>query len=389
MPPRTVCAAVKLNPPLLMAMLVLVAPAALACSPAEFKPYRVSPAHDSHLALSVRNVASVLTRDWEVIWALPLSSSRVMFTSNAESVVFASSASALTIVQTHRDAKPVTVSPVEALTDDERFFIPWSTCGSMWFEAWAPAADGIDVSISQNAQGRPTEAREPPVVVHIAADGTVTRRTPKLQVDLLSLTTFWSGSASPERERVIESIVRQASTPSGATQTRRLGSFIRRVFDTADSTGRELELAATLVGALAEGNQRDAAEAVLKRPGSESGLLAGLRGSSFAQEVAARVFPNTRLSSQARASALWALSDMGQAPYSTALAAGLRDDDEGIREMAADVVARTTCSASMLTDVQAALQKESAARTSRPDPKFTHQRMATQYEMALRNCQHK
>lgn len=358
------------------------------CMPAPFEAFTAKGNTTRRLTVEVGERSSELKQAGETVWKLPVTAFSVLFADDDTWVAFSPGLgeTKIRIAGTAVKAQVSEVDVVSRLTQDERTFLTFSSCGTQWFAGWKSSPKGLRVFVTQKGQARPTQAEAAGIEFLIAPDGTVTRVTAALEVDLLKLAEAWTGPASPARAEIAASISQLSATQTGRAQAAKLGPYLKRVFATADSAADELEGAARLVGLLPGAEAKNLIAVVLGRPGFEAPLLWGLPQGELRDSLAARVFADSSRSARARSTAVRVGTSDGANGYGPMLKAALNDPDPDVRGTAADNVQRAKCTCPMLNDVLVVLAKEISKPTTAPADKFAHGRLVGNYQGAVSRC---
>lgn len=323
---------------------VLFPAAALPCSPAELSPFNLESKGPRKLRLEVNEKGAQLSDSKGRVWALDVFGRNALIAEDESWVFFNSGLGepVVTFVATTPAAKPRDINVPAQLTADEQSQIPNTSCGPMWNEGVKATAAGVEISVSQNGQRRPTQAVVPGLKFLVKPDGTVQRLTPARVIDLLAVAKKWETAKGEWREDALMELVELSQRPTGATQVEKLGPFLSRVVAAPDSTERELELAAALVGLLPAAEVEAQARAVLKKGKGERGLFysLGQKHKELAYKLADEVLADPKRPAPSRAAAAQVACAYGDRGWVHSCDDALGSPDEVVREVAADAASR-------------------------------------------------
>jgi hypothetical protein len=363
----------------LLVVALLFPAAALPCSPGEFEPFTLESKGPRKLKLEVTGERALLSDAKGKVWSLDVPGRRAQLSPDEAWVVFDSALGEplITIVPTVAAARPRDVNVLAQLNEDEQSQIPQTSCGPMWNEGLKATAAGVEVSVSQNSQRRPTQEVLPGLKFLVKPDGTVQRLTPARVIDLAAVAKKWETAKGEWREDALMELVELAQRPTGAAQAEKLGPFISKVLAAPEASERELELAAALVGSLPASEVEAQARAVLKKGKGERGLFysLGRKHQALAWKLADEVFADAKRSAAARADAARTACAYGARGWVTTCDDALSSQDDAIREVAADAAGRLNdCQAK---DAERFVQAIGAEKSLRAQESLAH---------AVRNC---
>jgi len=323
--------------------LIALLPAALAwpCSPDESPRTISGNLKAKKLALHL-DEGSKLLRAGKVLATFPGRPEYTLFTADDEHLALAFDEGHVIVTST-ATGKQVSAKVLSVLSEDEHSKLPFTSCGTEWFGGWSADAKGLEITVSQNGQRRPTQPVLPGIVVTMSWSGQLVRETPLPSSEIADyLNAYHAAKDSQAREDALASIADVAAALSKPGKAEALGSLLDEAVAAPDATVGQLKLVLAIAGHLPAGDQKRLATAALARKTDADGEALSMLGRDDADRraLAVQVFRQRDRSPRSRAYAASLMLNARPRPDDALVLEALHDPLGEVRAAAADFVSR-------------------------------------------------